>query len=191
MSVRVSTAIGYAIPWRDFFHHTLLDIDPNECLGDELDDALDRFKGLFYQGDEYIWKVIDGGRILPDNTSPSSLIASIGQGDNHDHVMFWPTLSYKTTWFRFNDTVDYHFATEGGVEEYLTDGLYPFHDIWMDSNGVDVSLRKTDDSAFLMALDDNLRPGIPEILRWWLLHCGIFNLRGIAALRPMKAQWWG
>lgn len=191
MSIRVRSAIGYAMPWGAFFRHTLLDIDPDECLSDELDNALDRYDGLVYQGNDYLWKAIDNGRILPDGKNPSFLAEVIGQGDNQDHVMFWPTAGYKTNWHRFNDDIDYHFAVEGGVEEYLPTGFYPFHDLWMDANGVDITLRKTDDSTFLMSLDPDLRPGVPEVLRWWLLHCGIFDLRGVAALRPMKAQWWG
>lgn len=160
------------MPWSDFNNLTLLTLDPDEWIGDEMERLLKPHRGLRYGGGDPLWKTLDHGIITKGN--PSDLMTVVGSGDRHDHVMFFPNEALKAKWYRFNDDIDWGFARSEdgpqGFEEYVDQGFSPFD--------VDYKTREP-------------RSDVPEPLKWWLIHCRVLGAVGVNSLRPMRALWWG
>ena len=197
MPARVHKAVGYGMPIDDFYANLLLPVDRNEYLGDELDRLIGHHRNLVYKGSDVTWRVLEKG-VLTHDTSPGDLIMQVGDYDDVDHVIMFPSDKTKADWCRFSDTIDHTFTyadlngdqpPEGRVK-YLDFGIPPFQGLRMDSNGVEVKCGP-DDSLFDFERDPSLIIGVPDALRWWLIHTGVFSLDGVAKLRPMIAEWWG
>ena len=196
MGIRLTKAIGYGMPIDEFYQHLLLPVDRDEYLGDELDRLGEGFAHLVYGGTDTVWRLIDGG-VITDDKSIEPLIRLVGDHGDADHVLMFPTIHLAKDWLRFDNTMDYVFARAGKTESdlpqgfvHFVDGIPPFADLKMDRNGVEVKCGP-DDNSWEFHRDPALIPGVPDALRWWLLHCGVFSLDGVAKLRPMAAEWWG
>jgi hypothetical protein len=198
MPSRITKAIGYGMPYEAFLAALLLPWDHAEYIGDELDRLLDHTRHLVYRGTETIWRVLEGGVITGDRPV-SELIKFVGDYDDVDHVVLFPTVKTMEDWFRYNDDIDYTFRIAAlsedelpptGMVKYLDRGIHPFNDDRMDRNGVQIKCGRDDDLSDFYR-DPDLVPGVPDALRWWLLECGVMNLTGVAQLRPMVAEWWG
>lgn len=94
-----------------------------------------------------------------------------------EHIMMYPTLSDREKWNRQNTFLLYGDAT------YMNVPIPPYDKVCMDGNGVGVNGPHGDDPA--------LHPGIPAVMQWWLRHYGVFDLAGIAKIRPMVVEWLG
>lgn len=167
MGTHIHTAIGYGMSWGDFNRLTLLKFNPADCFGDEMERLLGGHRGLRYSGDDMFSRVWNKGDVTGDN-AVSDLISTISNyDDDPEFVIFYPTAEMKQEWYRFNDDVDWVMA-----HEYI------------------VGDRSKPCAEYVEHLPI-FKYAIPDILRWWLTHCEVFDNDGVAALRPMRAQWWG
>lgn len=197
MSTRIHRAIGYAMPIKDFQKAYLFPFRvKNDSFIDDLEYILTPYQSLIYSGEDRVSRLIDGGRILDDKSQISDLVMLVGNGDDLDHVMFFPTAEIKSKWYRFDDDMDWVFAYREGddpiasVFEYLpTMPLSVWSAERMNAAGERVTNPPENDFRDFLH-DPNLIIGVPDILRFWLIRCGIMDLSGVAKLRPMRAQWW-
>lgn len=91
-----------------------------------------------------------------------------------EHIMIFPTHTDREKWYRRG----YLGLEIVGRARYINEPIEPYL-VYMDGNGIEVETPRGDPA---------LIPGIPAIMRWWLLRYGVFDLTGIAKLRPMMVE---
>jgi hypothetical protein len=196
MGIKLNKAIGYGMPYSRFVEKTLLPINKSDyAFSDEVfmavEEALTDTKDIPFCA---VGPITDSGGLL-------DLITFAGNCDAVDHVIFYPTIGWEKRWHHRDNDVDYVFAS-GHVPlgdwnafdlpsefTYLPKGIYPFANLRMDADGKPVERPKDDDWGW--ERDPTLLPGIPEAMRHYMTTYGIFDLSGIADLRPIRGMWWG
>lgn len=160
MGLVINTAIGYGLPVGDFLQGNRIPI-----RGGRLADELARF----IPGTENIdWD----GRVVTGKNGLSDLFAPVGDNGEIDHILMFPTVTTKATYYRCGDPIDAAFAK--------VDNRHTGKTVYLDRPiGHYFSGNRTPRS-----------PIIPEVMQWWLVRFGIFDRTTIDAIRPMMSMWW-
>ena len=122
------------------------------------------------------------------------------EDDKEDDVLiFFPSGHYAKKWFRYNDDMDYaeerwanggDVSAEGRMEQrvvWTAFNPYPFTNFIVNKTTGEslpwdhfLNLRKRNDWI----------PAVPEEIKWWTTHLGIFTPKTVLELRPVFATWW-
>jgi hypothetical protein len=177
MSYRIHRAMGYGMPWKTF-KEAIPDMD-----SEKLEEAFNKDFGVLKPSGSELSHAerMDLAELsIPYfNTGTfSHLYKEIGNPDYNTDIVFFPGDKFDT-WFRANDDLDYAFELwRYGENEpieprdfvrYLNEGHYPYDNLPRLENG---------------------NPGIPFIIRWYLVNLGIMKDENVNKLRPLIAQWW-
>ena len=194
MGMRINVAIGWGMPFALFQTHALVPNLPS-AYGDEWGEVLETFlEGTGPMRGPTGWPlpVIDADKTAFD------LITTVGY-DHCSDVILHPSSQDAREWHRRDDDIDYavlwgprapdDHETPNDKVEYLTTGLHPYGDLRMAQDGVELE-RPNDDTEYEWLRNPDLLPGVPPTLRHWTVKTGLLDLRGVAALRPMRAIWW-
>lgn len=181
----INKAIGYGMPNADFYQNIKLPIGRG-VIRNELQACLPRTSHISYTDDGETVGV-SGSMGLSGLFIPVGDLFEEPEDFTDSHMIIFPTQTEKTKWYRGDDHIDQLAMKVAGDHTlkgvvYLDDPIHP-HSVYMDRNGVEVVPKNHGG-------DPALVPGIPHVMRWWLLRYGVFDLTGIAKLRPLLAEWW-
>ena len=209
MSSHICKAMGYGMPFAKFEELCILPKHADgvgeslyEAFGKLTDADLtieDKFtRALLYSGGIRPSPIFEP-RILLANGEigrATELYEMVSPCDGATDIIFFPNLTYRTKWYRWDDDLDYAFDrhTPKTEDEFIPEiftcytkfGHYPFTNNIMDLNGNPlnwdhyISLNKRTDWA----------PEVPSEIRWYLTQHGILLDEGVNQLRPLIAQWW-
>ena len=233
MSYKVHRAMGWGIPWKVFCGATSLKLDEG---GDVLEDAFNA-KGKLIVPEDVMhasWertpgkprplpmlspfltsKKFVGSKEPPPDSAlerTSELFVVAWNGDNEMCIIFFPNVSERQKWYRYDNDMDYlfeqwrkDFGSRRGGERYndmsirgrqmaprddvlyLPYGPYPWGNCLMDAT--------TGEPVEWVPFTEVEKhpewvPGVPAEIRWYLNHLGILDDSGVNKLRPCIAQWW-
>lgn len=218
MSSSIKRAIGYAMPWHRFEELTMLDCEAHltrqtlEEVFDALTDQdltvdMETYDHLFYKSEEpsigeirLLSKTYTNGGRKPAVIGCARDLYVIAQTDEQEdcHIIFFPNLNYRSSWYRSMDTLDWSFERwREGTDRYASpapDTFYKYvdfgHERWsyslMNKEGMPEPWRH-----FLDLRDEkHIVPAPPSEIRWYLTKHRILDNAGVNQLRPIVAQWW-
>lgn len=109
--------------------------------------------------------------------------------------LFLPNAIY-TSWFRYDDALDYVETTHDLATGDFADTPASFHCVELKQNPYPWNLEFMDPETGEQIVDpfgdekDMVVPKPPAELRWWLTETGILKPDGWKLLRPYYARWW-
>jgi hypothetical protein len=218
MGIRIHKAMGWGIRFDTFKKITLLKNFNYDSLYDVFDDLKSTGKDLIVP-DEWNKKraeefgnwtyIIDKDLLNPQydktlgplqTSYDYQLFEMAGYGDAKDKsrvVIFYPNRSYRNSWYRYDDALDYtFFQYPKGVKNpdpspkdyirFMKFNPYPYTNNLMTKEGKYypwkhfIELNELDDWA----------PCVPHEIIWYTTELGIFDEKGSLELRPVLAEWW-
>lgn len=167
VGLMAKVSLGYGMPYGEFLQTTRFQFPPRHYLRGELSTRL--------VGSDHL---TIGDQVVTGRLGLVELFMSIGDS-RIEHIMLFPTLADKELW-HLQNTEGYDPSPIRTKTKYLD---IPFlrYNHYMDGNGVDVEASPGGDPALV--------PGIPPVMREWLTRFGVFDMPGIAKLRPMASVW--
>ncbi len=137
-----------------------------------------------------------GGRSEADIGDPADLFELVGDPDRTTDVLFFPSLSRRARWYRYDDDLDYAFEAWRGypvepseprfVRTFPRFGFHPWTNDLMLADGTPVPWTYPGE----VEERPDWLPSVPSEIRWYLTALGILDDAGVNGLRPMLAQWW-
>ena len=125
------------------------------------------------------------------------LYTIVSSGDHDTAILFYPNLTYRARWYRYDNDIDYAFERYRGTSEadaeardittWTPFGHHPWTNDRMLEDGSPVTWEPYED----LHAEPGRFPAVPSEIRWYLGALGILDEPGINALRPLLAQWWG
>jgi hypothetical protein len=219
LSYRIHRAMGWGMPYAEFERLQRLPpckdgmAEALEARFGEAGDAgltvpMEEYQRLFYAVSPRAPAIFEtrllsetftnGGRREAVIGEARGLFALPGNPDRHTHVLFFPNLAYRKTWYRYDDGMDYAFEQwrdgegardQAGPRDFVRSpryGFHPFSNDLMLADGTPVAW----DHFTRVEEHPEWLPAVPSEIRWYLTALGILDAGGVNALRPLLAQWW-
>lgn len=204
MGIRIHTSLGWGMPIKKFEKYSLVPDEDEETIHGILTECKELLipKGLhekrvIFSGHNLLSKEFNyPGTPSPKDAKNASNLIRFAGSDDAEHVIFYPSMYFLETWFRFDDAIDYAFATNITKEmkntwKYLKHGHYPFNIDRMNLKGE----HQDRDNYEILRFTDKKKaakivPEVPFELRWWVKELKILDDEGVNQLRPIMASWW-
>ena len=217
MGSKIHRAMGWGLPWDTFVAQQTLTRDHailSEILEERFTEAGDAgltvphtvVSALMKQDRPHPPLILEP-RLLAENFtafgrneavigSAEKLYTIVPNCDRDIAILFYPNLSFRKKWYRYDDDLDYAFERYRGtstadqeardIETWTAFGHYPWNNDRMLADGTPAPWEPF---GHLTGADEQF-PAVPSEIRWYLGALGILDEAGINALRPLLAQWW-
>jgi hypothetical protein len=224
MGIRIKRSIGWGMPWAQFVE--LCNAPDKNDVSEWLYDTFHNLKDKDLIADSKVYSALINGdavryapSILQKRLLAKKFTMKINEsvelgsavdlfdtvyngGDDNIAIIFYPSLHYRSKWYRSDDDIDYAFESvrgDNGEPAYSEEGYsardfvvykryghYPYSNYITTLDGTPV---EWDHYALLNKRDDWIA-AVPGEIRWYLTQHDILDFTAVNQLRPIVAQWW-